>query len=262
MSYNPRRLYKKISSSYGLHRPQYPSKLYSWISANVDAPETKVVLDIGCGSGQATARVAELFYRVYGVDSCIEQLIHAEFQRNVLFICADAERLPICDQSIDIITAGCSLHWLNLDAFYTEVQRILKPGGFIFAWTITSMGTVHGNDKSVQEINLLIHFFFYHVLGPYWPSAYQHSVTGYRFLSFPYEEVHVEDPLYQTSRMRINDYIAYLETWSSIEDMKQRGGTLKFKEFTEALSLLWGDQELTVTFNLAMRAGRLTANSK
>jgi demethylmenaquinone methyltransferase / 2-methoxy-6-polyprenyl-1,4-benzoquinol methylase len=46
------------------------------------------------------------------------------------WLCADAERLPIADRSVDLYTIGFGLRNVTrIDAALTEARRVLKPGG-------------------------------------------------------------------------------------------------------------------------------------
>ena len=46
------------------------------------------------------------------------------------WVCADAERLPVADRSVDLYTVGFGLRNVTrLDAALAEARRVLKPGG-------------------------------------------------------------------------------------------------------------------------------------
>ncbi|MCP4490067.1 MAG: class I SAM-dependent methyltransferase, partial [Gammaproteobacteria bacterium] len=34
-----------------------------------------------------------------------------------------------------LITVAQALHWFNIDFFFKEVKRVLKPGGILAVWT-------------------------------------------------------------------------------------------------------------------------------
>lgn len=50
-------------------------------------------------------------------------------------ICADAQRVPLADDSVDLVFSSLMLQWCNdLDAVFAEVRRVLRPDGlFQFA---------------------------------------------------------------------------------------------------------------------------------
>ena len=65
--------------------------------------------------------------------------------RRPLCLCADAERLPLADGSIDLIVSNATLQWCNdLGATFAECLRVLSPGGLL-------MFTTFGPD-TLQEL--------------------------------------------------------------------------------------------------------------
>jgi malonyl-CoA O-methyltransferase len=47
-------------------------------------------------------------------------------------VCADAQRLPLAEASVDLIYSNLMLQWCNdLDALFAEFSRVLKPGGLL-----------------------------------------------------------------------------------------------------------------------------------
>lgn len=92
------------------------------------------VLDVGCGRGGTVALLADQFGAVMtGVDLAPEAIafcrrIHQ--QPNIRFEVGDAERLPLEDQSFDLVTNIESSHtYPNLRSFFAEVRRVLKADG-------------------------------------------------------------------------------------------------------------------------------------
>jgi SAM-dependent methyltransferase len=47
------------------------------------------------------------------------------------FVVGQAEDLPLPDASVDLITAAGSLNYANLDHFFPEAARVLRPGGVL-----------------------------------------------------------------------------------------------------------------------------------
>ena len=57
-------------------------------------------------------------------------------QRTPLFIAGDAEQLPLADNSVDLVYANLALQWCDLTAAFTEIQRVLRPGGLLMFSTL------------------------------------------------------------------------------------------------------------------------------
>lgn len=95
----------------------------------LDAKPTESFLDVGCGDGQLTLRIASTGARVVGVDNSQEMLAAAR-SRGIDAHEGSAESLPFADRSFDAVFSNAVLHWVyKQDAMMGEVRRVLKPGG-------------------------------------------------------------------------------------------------------------------------------------
>lgn len=94
-----------------------------------------IILDVGCGSGGASALAIERGAEVYGVDVA-EGLLSIAIQRvpNANFQIADIEKLPFKDNMFDVIFAANSLQYSeDRIAALHELKRVCKPNGLIVA---------------------------------------------------------------------------------------------------------------------------------
>src|SRR5687768_7601239 len=94
----------------------------------------ELILDIGCGDGALTARIADAGARVIGLDSS-EEMVDAARLRGIDAFVADAEALELDRQvdrfgRFDAVFSNAALHWmLDPDAVAAGVFDILKAGG-------------------------------------------------------------------------------------------------------------------------------------
>jgi len=104
------------------------------------APGTRV-LDIGCGPGTYTRRLAERHagLSAIGVDRSQRQLTRARHHArrsgvdNCRFLLGDALRLPIADSTVDAAVASRLLMVLDdPERALAEIFRVLRPGGRCF----------------------------------------------------------------------------------------------------------------------------------
>jgi len=89
------------------------------------------VLELGCGTGEFTRRVAAARADLVAVDLSRELLVRAQARvpTGACFACSNAELLPFRAATFDVVY-GCSiLHHLELEAALSEVRRVLRPGG-------------------------------------------------------------------------------------------------------------------------------------
>ncbi|MHB1540574.1 MAG: malonyl-ACP O-methyltransferase BioC [Steroidobacteraceae bacterium] len=97
----------------------------------------QVVLDLGAGTGRVTQRLKRLYRRacVVALDLSPGMLQQAARHRTLLRrferVCADATRLPLAAQSVDVIFSNLMLQWCDPpDEAFAEARRVLKPRGF------------------------------------------------------------------------------------------------------------------------------------
>ena len=87
------------------------------------------ILDLGCGDGQLTARIAPSGAKVTGLDAS-PQMAAAARSRGIEVMEGSAESLPFADSSFDAVFSNAALHWVrDQEAMLAEVHRVLIPGG-------------------------------------------------------------------------------------------------------------------------------------
>lgn len=98
-----------------------------------------VVVDLGCGSGEFTARLAEMVPngRVIGIepDPSMLEAASRHAAPNLEFREATAERLDevVAESSADLVVSRAVLHWLPVESYprcFEAVFRVLRPGGW------------------------------------------------------------------------------------------------------------------------------------
>ena len=119
------------------------------VARQVVAEDPQVVLDIACGTGDLTFAVMQESMapcRILGVDFAAQMLSIAQQKHAHLpekrfplaFLCADALALPLPDASVDVITNAFLLRNLvDLAEFFSECQRVLRPGGKLISLELT-----------------------------------------------------------------------------------------------------------------------------
>ncbi len=102
------------------------------------------ILDLGCGEGSLTERIAAAGAVVVGVDTS-EEMVADATARGLDARLIDAEQLPF-DREFDAVFSNAALHWVrDHDAMLAGVHRALKRGGRFVA----EFGG-HGNIAAIQ----------------------------------------------------------------------------------------------------------------
>lgn len=97
---------------------------------------TGTVLDVGCGTGFLTHKVLKQMEgrgKLLAMDIAlpmVQAARHKAVAHDMAFFCADAERLPLANASVDIIFSNLALQWCQaLPAVLDGFQRSLKAHG-------------------------------------------------------------------------------------------------------------------------------------
>ena len=101
------------------------------------------ILDVGCGPGDLAAMLSERIpeARIVGLDlsSSMVELARrkATGDGRLRFEVGDVTSLPFESGSIDLVVSTLSLHhWPNAGAGFSEIARVLRPGGMAFVYDL------------------------------------------------------------------------------------------------------------------------------
>lgn len=127
------------------------------------------VLDVGAGTGYCAKKINERFpsAKIVALDTSQKMLSNIA-EKNIEIICAPAEKMPLVDNSIDLVFCNMMLHWsLDIPTIFDEVNRVLKKGG-LFLYTTLGPDTLHELRTSwskIDDYNHVHHFYDMHDLG-------------------------------------------------------------------------------------------------
>ena len=110
------------------------------------------ILDLGCGTGQLTDRIASCGARVTGFDSSPEMVGQARQNYPKLrFMLGDAADVPF-ESEFDAVFSNAALHWM-LDAprVAAAVAKALKPGGRLVA-EFGGKGNIQAIAEAIEKV--------------------------------------------------------------------------------------------------------------
>jgi ubiquinone/menaquinone biosynthesis C-methylase UbiE len=117
--------------------------------------DVKVIVDVGCGTGVLTERIARELHpqRLVGCDASGGMLAKArERDVEVEWQLTRAESLPIESDAVDAIVCTEAFHFFDQPAAMAEFRRILRPGGSVI---VVSVLTARGQmQKLVADAGL------------------------------------------------------------------------------------------------------------
>ncbi|HET6724573.1 MAG TPA: class I SAM-dependent methyltransferase [Gammaproteobacteria bacterium] len=233
--------------AYAQYRPRYPFALYEFLAAT--SPDTTCAWDCATGNGQVAVGLSSLFDRVIASDASEQQIAAAEPRENIDYRVARADASGLPAQSVSLVTVGQALHWFDIDAFYAEVRRVLKPRGLLAVWSY-ALAYV---DPAVDRV---VKYLIDDLTGPWWPPERKHVDNGYVNLPFPFEPI--EAPAFD---MRLDwnctQLVNYLRTWSGVQRYLKDTGRDPVGEVETELRAAWGDPDTvrSVSWPLKVRIG-------
>ncbi|HGM5392317.1 TPA: class I SAM-dependent methyltransferase [Serratia marcescens] len=235
--------------NYSRYRPNYTHELAEYLAGL--APDTRKALDVGCGTGQLTRLLSHFFTEVTGVDPSEEQLRSASAATGITYIHSTAESLPADFSGYNLITVAQAAHWFRLSDFYREVRRVAASDAII---ALISYGVLNIEGMAGERFEQ----FYYNEIGRFWPAERKLVDSGYRDLSFPFEELKPPSFAIEAS-WNLQELLGYISTWSAVRQARQQGEFMIMEQFADDLAAIWGNpgERKKVFWPINMRIGRL-----
>jgi SAM-dependent methyltransferase len=134
MAYDPT-MYLGAAAHYRHGRPPYSPQLEGFLAGELGLDGTGRLLDVGCGPGILTVRLAPLFADAVGLDPDPDMLDEGrraadKLDLDIRWVQARAEDLP--DPALGphrLVTFGQSFHWTEERAVAETVYDMLEPDG-------------------------------------------------------------------------------------------------------------------------------------
>ena len=160
-----------LHKNYSVNKKGWFPWLFEEVFKDVDKNKKVTILEIGCGNGAFwTENIKKIpenvnvvlsdislgmvndaensLKKAAGKSERLKKTVNEKFR----FEAFDSEEMPLKDESVDIVIANHMLFYFDKpDKVLSEIKRVLKKGGFLFASTY---GSSH-----MKEINLLVKEF-------------------------------------------------------------------------------------------------------
>lgn len=121
------RSFESIGDDYDRYRPGFPDEAATVVvPAAVDA-----ALDLGAGTGKFTRLLVARARRTYAVEPSERMLdvLRSTLPGVVEALVGTAERIPLVDASVQVVTVAQAFHWFDRGPACAEISRVLVPGG-------------------------------------------------------------------------------------------------------------------------------------
>jgi SAM-dependent methyltransferase len=128
-----RETFDEVAELYDRARPGYPDQLFADLSELARLGLSSSILEIGCGTGQATLALARRDFSVFCVE--LGANLAALARRNlaaysgVRIVTADFESWDSAGARFDLVLAATCWHWLDPELRCARAASLLRPGG-------------------------------------------------------------------------------------------------------------------------------------
>ncbi|XP_013411892.1 putative methyltransferase DDB_G0268948 [Lingula anatina] len=262
---------QSTSEAYSLYRPLWTDtivgRVMDYVGEKLPGPPTQAI-DVGCGTGQFTTMLAPYFQRVIGLDPSPYQVENANkgcVPPNVTYQVGNAEKLPVPNDSADLVTAATAAHWFDMNDFYKESARILRPNGCLAVLYYDVIPDIHGSSNGDAIKRLLDEYFILLQDRNMWvePAETNYVTHFARDVDAPFPKPFVdytrEDSLDIKKDISVSEILGYVKSWSSTGNLMKTcsdAGSI-LERLESSLRALWPDSHLiTVTHPVWVRMAR------
>ena len=129
------RVFNEIPEVYDRVRPTYPDELFEDLVAITGVNRRSSILEVGCGTGQATRTLAAFGCSVTAVEpgEALAELARQQLEAfpNVEIETTTFEQWHDRGQRFDILVAASSWHWVDPSIGWRRAHDVLVPGGWL-----------------------------------------------------------------------------------------------------------------------------------
>jgi SAM-dependent methyltransferase len=128
-------VFNEVPELYDRTRPGYPDALFADLTEITGLGRRSRVLEVGCGTGQATRSLAALGCQVTAVEpgdglAALARQNLAGFS-NLSVESSTFEDWDDRDRRFDVLVAAASWHWVDPAAGWPKARGVLSPGGWM-----------------------------------------------------------------------------------------------------------------------------------
>lgn len=129
-----RTLFDPAAALYDAARPAYRDDVVDHLVHVTGLGFASRVLEVGCGTGQLTGRLAARGVLLTAIDIGASMVAAARRRvpgTSTLFHAVSFEDLVADDGAFDAVVAADAFHWIDPEVRFSKTARILRPGGWL-----------------------------------------------------------------------------------------------------------------------------------
>ncbi|HIK04196.1 MAG TPA: class I SAM-dependent methyltransferase [Trichormus sp. M33_DOE_039] len=134
--------YSEVADAYNQTRPRYPQELIHRAVELAKLPQDAIILEIGCGPGNATVAFAQLGYSMLCLEPSLN-LCQLAQQNCIQFPSVEITNTSFEEWQLEVekfhaVLAATSFHWVSPEIGYAKAADALKQDGhLILLWNMT-----------------------------------------------------------------------------------------------------------------------------
>lgn len=134
--------YSEVADAYNKTRPRYPQQLIHRAVELAKLPQDAVILEIGCGPGNATVAFAQLGFSMLCLEPSLK-LCQLAQQNCIQYSSVEIANLSFEEWQLEpekfhAVLAATSFHWVSPEIGYAKAADALKKDGcLILLWNMT-----------------------------------------------------------------------------------------------------------------------------
>lgn len=238
--------FSKHATDYAKFRPRYPHEMFEYLGSV--APSRKLASDCATGNGQAAVGLASVFDHVIATDASEKQISNAQPHSHIEYRVVPAENSGIKSGTVDLLMVAQALHWFDLDRFYLEARRVLKPEGALAA-------SAYLCAQIEPAVDAVVNQYYSEVVGPFWAPE-RRLVENFAEIPFPFHKI--DPPKFEMEvHWDLDHLVGYLRTWSATQRFIAAKGCDPLEQIIDELRRAWGNpyQARSIIWPLILRVG-------
>jgi ubiquinone/menaquinone biosynthesis C-methylase UbiE len=248
-------LFNEVVINYEKRRPNYVTELFEDVLKYAEVTEDKSLLEVGCGTGQATEPFLKTKCKVTAVElgENLASYTSEKFKayKNFSVVRSSFEDFECDDNKFDMLYSATAFHWIPDEIGYNKAHRILKSGGTIaLFWNRPAPND--WNDPLHQKIQSI-----YRELLPQWGYKVTRNKNKENIYSSIIKEIeqygftNIEFMLYHSIRKMTGvEYIELLNTYSDHIALEKSIKSLLFDGIRTAIEEFGNELVLNDTIDL------------
>src|ERR687886_691504 len=154
-----RSTFDEVASLYDEVRPGYPERLFDDLASLSHTGPGSKVLEIGCGTGQATLPLARRGYRVLCVElganlAAVARTKLADYPNARVLACS-FEEWSLQKGAFDLVVSATAFHWVDPQVRYRKSSQALRSDGSLaLIWNRPDPeGSSEGFSEALEDLH-------------------------------------------------------------------------------------------------------------